>query len=180
MKTRLIVMRPNLKNIILLICLLFSYALYSQRDNKQAEIKSSSVGMAGGSQIVSDNNTTYYISQSIGQSSVIGTKLNRDHWILQGYQQQNISVSMISSVANDLKASVFPNPFDDSINISFNAKMEEIIFIELIDMNGRLLLSEEHPAAQAVNIPVNAISSGIYNLKVSSNNKQFIAKIIKK
>jgi len=151
----------------------------SKNEPKYA-ISRSTLGLSGSSKVISTPNGTYYVSQSIGQSSVIGTKINKNYTILQGYQQSTISVKIVPSGENELKATIYPNPFEESINIAFDDIIDEDVNIYLFDMNGRLIISKKHQASQILNIPINYISSGIYSLKVTCENKQFIANIIKK
>jgi len=173
-------MNLNFKNILLLSMLfVFSHA-YPQGEKKLPIIKSSTLGMGGSSNMVNINNKTYYVSQSIGQSSVIGTKINKNYRLLQGYQIGFISVNMESTKENLLKATIYPNPFEESIHISFDETVKEEITIHVYDMTGRELLVKKYPPEQNLNIQLNYISAGFYNLIVNTNNKQFIAKIIKK
>lgn len=143
-------------------------------------ISSSTLALSGSSKVVATSNGTYYVSQSIGQTSVIGTKINKNYTILQGYQLSSISVIRESNIENELKATVYPNPFDESIHISFDDVTKEEILIHVFDMTGRLLMAKRYPPGQILNIQLDYISAGIYNLNVNADNKQFVAKIIKK
>jgi len=173
-------MNLNYKNIVILSTLfVFSHA-FPQSEKKLPTIKSSTLGMGGSSNMVNTNNKTYYVSQSIGQSSVIGTKINRNYKLLQGYQIGSISVNMVATVENVLKATIYPNPFEESIHISFDDVIKEEITIHVYDMAGREIMAKKYPPEQNLNIQLNYISVGIYNLIVNTNNKQFHAKIIKK
>jgi hypothetical protein len=138
------------------------------------------LGLGGSSKIIKTSNGTYYISQSIGQTSVIGTKINRNYTILQGYQLSSIKVSMIENVENDLKATIYPNPFDESINISFESLIKNEVVIHIFDMTGREIVSKKYAPNQILTIPLNYISSGIYRLLVITDNLRFVASILKK
>ncbi len=174
------IMKLNYKNLLILSMLFVLGHTFSQGENKIPSIKSSTLGMGGSSKMISTNNKTYYVSQSIGQSSVIGTKINRNYKLLQGYQIGSISVNMVATVENVLKATIYPNPFEESIHISFDDVIKEQITIRVFDMTGREIMAKKYPPEQTLNIQLNYISVGIYNLIVNTNNKQFAAKIIKK
>ena len=173
-------MKLNCNNLFILSMLFVISHAFSQGEKKLPSIKSSSLGMGGSSNMVNTNNKTYYVSQSIGQSSVIGTKINRNYKLLQGYQIGSISVNMVATLENVLKATIYPNPFEESIHISFDDVINEEITIHVFDMTGREIMAKKYPPGQTLNIQLNYISVGIYNLIVNTNNKQFIAKIIKK
>lgn len=143
-------------------------------------ISRSTLGLGGSSKVITTPNGTYYISQSIGQTSVIGTKINRNYTILQGYQLSSIKVSMIENVENDLKATIYPNPFEESISISFDMLIKNEIVIHIFDMTGREIFSKKYPPNQILTIPLNYISSGIYRLLVTADNLRFVASILKK
>ena len=67
----------------LIFTILFSIPIvYSQ------SIIKSTVGAGGSSQTITSHNKTYFISQSIGQTSVIGTFTNNGYTIRQGFQQK--------------------------------------------------------------------------------------------
>lgn len=170
----------NYKNLFVLSMLFIISHAFSQAEPKLPSIKSSSLGMGGSSHTINSNNKTYYVSQSIGQSGVIGTNINRDHTILQGYQFSSISIEMIPDIENNLKASLYPNPFEESIRLSFDDIIKEAIFIQVFDITGREVMSKRYPPGQIFNIQLNYISAGIYNLIVKTGHKQFVAKIIKK
>lgn len=140
----------------------------------------STMGSTGSSKTISTNDGTYYVSQSIGQSSVIGTFSNKGYSIVQGYQQPLFSVRIIGFASgNNLKADIFPNPASHSLNILFKNEITSEIFIVLLDANGRAVLKENFQAANQVKLSLNHISTGIYFLKINSGNKYFTSKIIK-
>jgi Secretion system C-terminal sorting domain len=141
----------------------------------------SSIGLSGSSNTITTNNGRYIVSQSIGQSSVIGTHSNNGYILRQGYQQPSI-LSVIPQSLDDknLKASIYPNPFQQIVTISFSELMIDDVSIIVFDINGRLILSQKHPPSQLIKLSFNEISSGNYLIKISSNGKQFSAKLIKR
>lgn len=143
-------------------------------------ISRSTLGLSGSSKVITTPNGTYYVSQSIGQSSVIGTKINKNYTILQGYQLSSITVNMNPNVENDLKATIYPNPFEESINIAFDKLIKEEISIQIFDMTGREVFSKRFPPNQILNVRLHNISIGIYSMLVISENKRFVANILKK
>jgi hypothetical protein len=149
-------------------------------DNPKYVISRSTLGLGGSSRTISTSDVQYYVSQSIGQSSVIGTTTKRNHTILQGFQVSTISVIKSPDIENALKATIYPNPFEDSINIYFDSVIIDEIFVEVFDMTGRILISKKFTPSQLVNLPLNFFSGGIYSLIITSENKRFVANILKK
>ena len=77
----------------------------------------SNVGSAGSSQTIISNKSSYFISQSIGQSSVIGTS----GVIRQGFQQPPTSfIIRESGTKNEYHATIYPNPFSGKASIEFS------------------------------------------------------------
>ncbi|MBL0683538.1 T9SS type A sorting domain-containing protein [Aquimarina mytili] len=140
----------------------------------------SSLGVGGSSNIVTTNAGNYSISQSIGQSSVIGTYSKNGYTLRQGFQQPFISAKIITTPnESSLNAILYPNPFQQSINISFDQPITNQIDIVLFDIMGRTIRSQKKSATQLLTISLDDISKGAYFLSVSSGNKKFTAKLIK-
>lgn len=70
---------------------------------------------------------------------------------------------------------VYPNPFNDYLNIGGDIAIESI---ELIDGTGRLLISEK-PAATKVQLGLGNLPAGMYFLKVTSGSQTIIRKVTK-
>ena len=140
-------------------------------------ISKSTVGTSGISKTLESNDKIYNISQSIGQASVIDTYTGNGYTILQGYQLATIphSISQIP-IDNNLKAIVFPNPFHESIHISFEDRITNDISVVVFDIMGRIIHTQNFPPSQLIKLSLNDIPGGIYVLKVTVENKQFIAK----
>jgi dienelactone hydrolase len=82
------------------------------------------------------------------------------------------------SFSNNL--TVFPNPTEGKLNISFSSEITTPITFELYDISGRLVLNEQassHKTSHEIN--VDGIESGSYVLIVRSENSKKAFKIIK-
>jgi len=139
----------------------------------------SNLGSSGSSQNIVTSNGTYKVSQSIGQASVIGTHFNNGYYLRQGYQQPLSRIKIVKEFSHNLEANVFPNPFKDSITITFSNSMLSNISVMMFDLGGRIIHSEEFLPAQIIKLKINDISSGTYFLKVSSGKNHFNTKLIK-
>lgn len=135
-------------------------------------IQKSSLGMSGTSKEFVSNNTDYYISQSIGQKSLIGTYTN----LRQGFQQPYINAKI---VASELQVTIYPNPTDQMINISLGDTEKSVLFLTLYDTYGKLIINKKIDYSSSTQLDISSLSSGLYLLKLFNGNQSFVAQIIK-
>lgn len=76
---------------------------------------------------------------------------------------------------NSLKISLYPNPVLDILNIKSNSIIQKI---EIIDLNGRILLEKIVNLSEEI-ININFLETGIYNIKISDENSSLVYKICK-
>jgi hypothetical protein len=120
------------------------------------------------------------VQQSIGQASVIGTFYDSDYTLRQGFIQPNVLVKIIDkSIPLNLAAVIYPNPFTESVTLSFSEKINDTVDVSVFDLLGRLVFSKSYMADQSINVEFNNLSVANYIIKVTANNKQFIKKILK-
>lgn len=165
------------------IVFFISFVFVAQAQNsKSYTLIRSNLGASGSSKVVNTNRGKYIVSQSIGQSSVIGTSFNNGYYLRQGYQQplNKIKVDNEGFSNNDLTATVYPNPFNETLTVSFNEEMNKEISVLVFDITGKLIYNQKFSPSQRIELNLNNISSGSYLLKVLSNNKLLNTKIIKK
>ena len=162
-----------------LLTLIFTI-LYSIPIVYSQSIVRSTLGAGGSSQTVTSNNKSYFVSQSIGQASVIGTTINNGYAIRQGFQQppHTFIIGPLNEL-DDLKAIIFPNPFQQSVYISFKDLIENDVSVIIHDISGRLILKETFAASQLIDLPLANIASGDYILNVITGKKHLTTSIIK-
>lgn len=80
------------------------------------------------------------------------------------------------------KISVSPNPFNESITISFNQNSNELFTIELLDITGRSIktfMNHEYINTQNdIHLNIENITKGLYFVKLTGNNHTVITKKI--
>ncbi|MCK5702189.1 MAG: T9SS type A sorting domain-containing protein [Cyclobacteriaceae bacterium] len=162
-----------------LLTLIFTI-LYSIPIVYSQSVVRSTVGTGGSSQTVTSNNKSYFVSQSIGQASVIGTSTKNGYTIRQGFQQppHTFIVGTLNELS-DLKATIFPNPFQQSVYITFMDLIEDDVSVILHDISGRLILKETFAASQLITLTLENIAIGDYILNVISGKKHLTTSIIK-
>jgi hypothetical protein len=168
-------------NLLLLFILCFVFSIQAQ-NSKSYSILRSNLGSSGSSKVVFTSRGKYIISQSIGQASVIGTSYNNGYYLRQGYQQPSNKIKVVNEGfdSNDLFATVYPNPFEQSVSISFEEDIKKDISLLVFDIAGKLVFSKIYEPSKYIQLNLSDISSGSYLLKISSNNKLFNTKLIKK
>jgi len=137
-----------------------------------------SIGISGSSTQIESNQTTYYVSQSVGQSGVIGNTL-KNNSIRQGFQQPPLMATLLEHEINSLNVLVFPNPAKQKINIVLKEKDVSNLHIQIIDSQGKLLYDIDKNQTDNVNLDVSNLASGIYHIFLNANGKTNTIKLIK-
>ncbi len=176
MKEKLI---KNITLLLFMISMIPTIQGQSGTKDKGYKIIRSNVGVGGSSKTFQTSKGTYVVSQSIGQSSVIGTSTSNGYYLRQGFQQPHKRIKVTKSTYSSLKAIVYPNPFDYNIQISFNESISEDITIDVYDISGKLVYSKHFSPSKKIRINLENLSSGSYILKAISNGKLFNSKLIK-
>lgn len=77
--------------------------------------------------------------------------------------------------------SAFPNPASDHITLVLNSKSNEILNLTIVDQSGRIIKNknlELKPGFEEYQMDLNAISQGIYFLKITSDNYSEITRLV--
>jgi hypothetical protein len=169
------------QKLLFAITLFLVFTQITQAQNTYSDyLVRSTTGVAGSSENISVNNKNYVVQQSIGQASVIGTFYDSDYTLRQGFIQPNVLVKIIDkSIPLNLAAVIYPNPFTESVTLSFSEKINDTVDVSVFDLLGRLVFSKSYMADQSINVEFNNLSVANYIIKVTANNKQFIKKILK-
>ena len=161
------------------LCALIFVLIYSLPVAYSQSMQRSTVGNSGSSHQVISNGKTYFVSQSIGQASVNGTSIKKGHAILQGFQQPPFFSVDQRYVDGDLKATIFPNPFQQSVFISFKELIENDVSVIIHDISGRFILKETFSASQLISLPLSNTSDGEYILNIITGNMHLTSILIK-
>ncbi|NMH89392.1 T9SS type A sorting domain-containing protein [Flavivirga algicola] len=165
---------------LLAICFVFSTQAQQKGDGDSYKIMRSNLGAGGSSRMLFTSKGQYTVSQSIGQSSIIGTYTNNGYYLRQGYQQPPHNIKIVKqSNTNNLLATVYPNPFEQTVSIAFTENMTKAIAVLVYDIRGKLIYSREFQPSKRIDLDLKHISNGSYLLKAISNGKLLNAKLIK-
>jgi hypothetical protein len=150
-----------MKKLVLFLALITVVLFASSQEFKPSVIAN------GGGKL---SNTGIKMSYTIGEA-VTGKISNSSVIFTEGFQQSSagITVSVTEKPAEGLEIRVFPNPSKDLVNISFNNKEAENIIIQLIDINGIILL-EKKTTEQVIETQVSlaGFAGNTYLLKIST------------
>jgi hypothetical protein len=120
------------------------------------------------------------VRQSIAQQSIIGTYTNNQLRVEQGYQQSLLKMSTNATQANDIKITVYPNPFKEKINFQFSSAVNDVVRVTLFDVLGRTVYNKEHTVTGTTFTLSNLnLSLGEYIVKVTTKNYYYTINLIK-
>ncbi len=126
------------------------FILICQSANSQY-LKFSTLASGGGT----ENNSSGYISQVIGQSSiVVGTSSTQGVIFRQGFKQPVIgkkkgqNTSALQATSEQIKWSIvaFPNPFSKWVTVQFSSLTQNPIFLQLYDIQGSIMFESSYPS----------------------------------
>lgn len=114
--------------------------------------------------IVPSNNSSYYFVDDVCVSKDSSFAAN------YVYAETN---------ENDLhnQISVFPNPASSIVNIS--SYLQTAYDIEIYNAVGQMLYSEQNVNSQSMKLDISNFSSGLFFIKITSQNNQFMYKLLK-
>jgi len=163
------------------LIVVFGFAQDVVNTNKHLKyIIRSTLGINGLSKTIVTDKGTFLFRQSIGQASVIGTFSKNNYTIIQGFQQPLYSIKYIQPITeNTINANLFPNPFRQSLIVLFDEEITDELFVVIYKLSGKILYSKKYPASQKLNLPLGYLINGNYILKITTGNKQLVAKLVK-
>ena len=129
-----------------------------------------------------ENDDRFYsgVQSADGNIIVTGAVYNGDgtDLLLVKYENEYL-VDTQSPDFEDLDIIVFPNPFNQEIQIEFPEDITLPVEIELVSLDGKNLLSQTITQRQ-ISLKPGIINAGIYVLKFKSNNCAQSVKLVKK
>ena len=90
-----------------------------------------------------------------------------------------IYVNVLSVKENDIQINIFPNPSNGLVNIQLNSSIDGET-IELLDLAGKVQLEERIEFNNApFEFDIRNLEPGVYIIKIKSNSRSYLTKIIK-
>ena len=162
-----------MKKLLLLLVLSGGYLVNAQ------SLKRQTFGLAGKSQVIQTNAGSYFLLQSIGQSSVISTFKVNENELRQGFVQP-LPAIVLDVDTNDLEVVIYPNPFVNEVLVNLDNGLNGTIEMQLFDTTGRLIKSSSFEADTRLSIPLLNLSRGLYLLRLQYGRQQKVTQLIKR
>ena len=82
---------------------------------------------------------------------------------------------------NDLIIEIYPNPANELITVSLNGSFDNNCIIQLLDLSGKPIIQEylDYSVLAKHKIDISSLNRGIYILRIKTNFKSAVHKIIK-
>lgn len=162
------------QNWTIIIFALICVTTYSQTLKKQT------LSSQGSSHFVYANNKSYFLQETIGQASEIRTYEANNHSLRQGFLQPISARIITDNLDSNLQGFIYPNPFENEINIRFDEPIYDTVSITVHDILGRLVYSKPHNPSQQLLLIFNGLSSGTYVMHVQMRSEIFVAKLVRR
>jgi hypothetical protein len=121
-----------------------------------------------------------FVSQTIGQQSVIGNYTKDGKTYGQGYQQSVWSKYISANSNNAITTVTYPNPFISTINFQFSQPVQVPISVSVFDIRGRLIYTQEKQASgNILTIDLPNLASSNYLVRLSTPNYTYYTQILK-
>ena len=151
-----------MRNFIIFVCIF----LFFQITNSQ-ELKREMISSQGTSVLLESG---HYVSQTIGQQSITGSRYDENK-IIQGFQQPHWNNLISNSeVLDSIEINHYPNPVTTNLNFNFSNYNNGVTKVMVFDFSGRLVmersLSIESGTAQ---LNLSSIPSGSYLVYLTNN-----------
>ena len=136
--------------------------------------------LSNGGNFQTDPQNTLTLSSTIGEP-VVMTQTATTLLLTQGFQQPDAEiVTSVAVTANgNLESGVWPNPFENQLNIWFNSGKSRDLIISLTDMAGRKVLADREinvtQGSSSCTIQLSGFAAGIYLLRIQGANEELTA-----
>jgi hypothetical protein len=118
------------------------------------------------------------VKQTVGQASPTGNFSNKFS-VQQGYHHSYWATYLASPT--DISIISYPNPFTQFINFSLTGSNATKIMVQIFDINGKSLYLKKHVIKNRLfKVVLSELTEGVYMVKITSENKSYFTKIIKK
>ena len=116
-------------------------------------------------------NGGYSVSWTLGEP-VIATAQNDSTTLTQGFQQPTYNVVAITTqTIEGFDVNVYPNPSSDFVVIDWTTDLQNMIYITLFDMAGKMISEQSFAATQdKVSLNMSKLASAQYLLEVKTQN----------
>lgn len=130
------------------------------------------------------NMSSTHVEEMSDLRAVVFVQNNNDKKVLQSAWKDISTATGITSVIDNKGIyAVYPNPAVDLLNVKFITGANESIFIRILDINGKEVLTQNAQANTNTNyttIDVSNIPSGVYFVQLQTRSQTYTSKFFKK
>jgi hypothetical protein len=142
-----------------------------------AQVTQEVIASSGGYNV--NGNVT--LSWTLGET-VVSTLKSQDGTLVlsHGFQQKLLVTAVEETIIDPVKIRVFPNPVTESVNIQFDAPVNEEISLDILDSQGKLIKTDFiGPASTVKEINMQDVPGGVYYLRLSNGKNVNVYKVVK-
>ena len=137
------------------------------------------IGLSQDTTIVFDHTFSGQTFTAAVNFPILAAEFDPELWILSASN----SITGITNYQFNDAISVFPNPTNENISLSFQLKNQQEFSVELTDVTGRKVLNKTETVSAGTStktITTEQFAKGVYLLKVIGGNINYSQKIVKK
>jgi hypothetical protein len=117
----------------------------------------------------SASNSSFYLSQTIGQPAGFSAFSNNEISLNQGFEQAFLLLD--ASEKKELNFKIYPNPNNGSFTIMSDLSRGETFEILIFDLLGKPIFSRQGEAGTPLHIDISGLlASGAYAIKIVADN----------
>ncbi|MGC4021787.1 MAG: S8 family serine peptidase [Cyclobacteriaceae bacterium] len=119
-------------------------------------------------------------SRSIGSTKLFFAVSDVHGAVVKDTLILNINVILTTEEAKVRGVSVYPNPVRNILNLKLSDEWRGIVLFQMVDVTGKQMFAfEKNVEKETIAIDATTINTGFYLLRLNSNGKQAVVKIIK-
>lgn len=144
-----------------------------------AQVKQEVIASAGGYNKSADN--TISISWTLGET-IVPTYVSQDGSLIltHGFQQKLIITSIEENIEVPVTVTVYPNPTSELLNIKFEAPVDKLIHVQIMDAQGRIVKNDRiEVSVLQKTINLQDLSPGVYFMRLIKGTLINVYKIVK-
>ncbi len=114
--------------------------------------------------------------QNFGSGMYFGSKLTSSQFILWRIYNSNLATNTFVNTENKFK--IYPNPTSNTINMNFDANLENAS-VKIISVTGQTVLDKQSITGNDFSLDVSSILKGIYIIQITDENSSYTMKFLK-
>lgn len=90
--------------------------------------------------------------------------------LTQGFNQPNLVVTSVDNELATYSVTLSPNPTVDLLQLDIQNKLNEVLFIDLFTIEGKLIRSQQINSTTHLQIDMSSYTTGSYQLSIKNNS----------